>query len=257
MCNLDVRRCRQQGSTLIELLTALAAGMLVVLASLATLAFQQVGATLQRDASQLQQRLDVALHTIGWQLRQAGAVELRSLPARGTVSFSHAFDGYAGTGRALSGDDGARGRPDTLRVSHEDSTVARDCLGNRPSGDLAGVRVDSRFTVVAGELRCLGANAKTGAQVIIDGVEDFQVRYGLRDSGVSELRWHYVDAATVADRWADVGAVSVCLQILGDGRHDAATGQPGVRACNGANLPTDGKLRRVVRSTFHLRNAAS
>ena len=257
MCSRDSPRARQRGGTLIEFLTALATGMMVVLSSLAILALSQVSATLQGDASRLQQRLDVALHTIGWQLRQAGAVELRSLSGTGTVSFSQAFDGYAGSGRPLSGDDGARGRPDTLRVSHEDSADARDCLGNRPNDASAGVRVDSRFAVVAGELRCLGANANTGAQVIIDGVEDFQVRYGLRGGGVTGLRRQYVDAASVADRWSEVGAVSICLQVRGDGRHDAATTTDGALACNGSELPVDGKLRRVVRATFHLRNAAS
>lgn len=255
MCSPERGRPGQGGATLIELVTALAAGMLVVLAALATLALLQTSATLQGDASRLQQRIEVALHAIGWQLRQAGAVELRRLPD-GTVSFSTAFDGYAGTGHAVSGDDGAQGRPDTLRVSHEDNATSRDCLGNRPNGNLAGVRVDSRFAVVSGELRCLGANAQTGAQVLIDGVEDFQVRYGLRDGGAAGALRRYVDAAGIAGRWSEVRAVSVCLQVRGEGRLDAGSGTASPAGCNGNSLPADGRLRRVARATFHLRNAA-
>ncbi|HOB32792.1 MAG TPA: PilW family protein, partial [Verrucomicrobiota bacterium] len=93
-----------------------------------------------------------------------------------------------------------------LRVSHEDRADSRDCLGNRPDSQHVGVRVDSRFTVAAGDLRCLGANTQTGAQTVIDGVEDFQVHYGLRGGEGPGARWAYVDASAVGDRWADVRA---------------------------------------------------
>ena len=86
------------------------------------------------------------------------------------------------------------GAPTCCAVSYQDHADARDCLGNQPQGSLAGVRVDSRFSVVSGELRCLGSNAATGAQVLIDGVEDFQVLYGVRSGTTDDARWQYLDA---------------------------------------------------------------
>lgn len=246
---------RQRGATLMELSMGLATGMLVVLAALAALALLQSSAAMQGDASRLQQKLDVALSTLGWQVRQAGAIELRSLQDGVSVSFSRAFDGYGGSGHAVSGDEGTNGRPDVLRVSYEDRIDARDCLGNRPDSALAGVRIDNRFSVSAGELRCLGAHGGTGAQVIVDGVEDFQVQYGLRSGAGPGARWAYLDAGAIAGRWSDVQAVRICLQVAGQGRHDAALGAASA-GCSGAPLPADGKLRRVAHATFHLRSSA-
>ncbi|MFT3717933.1 PilW family protein [Pseudorhodoferax sp.] len=242
----------QRGVMLLELVTALAIGMMVTLAAFGTLAFMQASAGLQGDAFRLQQRVEVALLTIGEQLQPAGAIELVETP-QGTVRFSTAFDGYAGSGHSVQGEEGAGGRPDVLAVSREDDGEARDCLGNRPDASRTGVRIDSRFTLSGDTLRCLGAHAATGSQVVADGVEDFQVHYGLRTPSDPAAPFHFVAADAVAGRWQDVGAIQVCLQVRGDGRHpQAAT----VRNCRGLETPADGRLRQVAHATFALRNAA-
>lgn len=242
---------RQRGAALVELLTALVVGLLVVLTALGTLAFVQAGAGVQHDAFRLQQRIELALQSIGAQLRSAGAIELVEGPA-GTVRFSTAFDGYGGGGMAVHGEEGARGRPDVLAASREDDGQARDCLGNRPDAAASGTRVDSRFSLTGESLRCQGAHAGTGSQVLTDGIEDFQVRYGLRSIATPEAPFGFVDARAAAHRWHEVGAVRVCLRVRGDGVHPQAVA---VRGCDGAEVPPDGRLRRVVHATFSLRNA--
>lgn len=236
---------------LLELLVALVLGMMVVLAAFGTLAFVQASTTLHGDALRLQSRADVAMHTIGLQLRRAGAIELVE-DATGQVRFSTLFDGHGGSGHIVRGENGRQGRPDTLSASHQDDGVARDCLGNRPDAAAQGVRIDSRFSVADGSLRCLGAHAGTGSQAIVDGVEDFQVAFGLRAAAALGATFRFKDADGVQGRWDEVGAVRVCLQLRSEARHPQA---PGVRNCHGTQQAADGHLRRVSTATFTLRNA--
>lgn len=235
---------------LLELVVALAVGMGVVLTAMGTLAFVQASASVHGDALRLQQRADIALRTIGLQLRQAGTIDLVE-NTDGTVRFSTAFDGHAAGGHAVHGENGRPGKPDTLSASHQDDGEARDCLGNRPDAAAQGIRMDSRFSVADGSLRCLGAHAATGSQAIVDGVEDFQVLYGIRSTGAGGDRFRFVDADGVAGQWADVAAVQVCLQLRSEGHHPQAAG---VRNCQGMDQPADGRLRRVAYATFSLRN---
>lgn len=243
---------RQRGSALLELLVALTLGMMVVLAALGTLAFVQASATVHGDALRLQQRAELAIHTIGLQLRQAGAIELVEAGG-GMVRFSTAFDGHAGSGHAVRGENGRAGRPDILSASHQDDGDARDCLGNRPDAGAQGVRLDSRFSVAEGSLRCLGAHAATGSQAIVDGVEDFQVLYGMRSMDAEGARFRFVDADGVAERWSEVAAVQICLQLSSEGRHPEAAS---VRNCQGSEQAVDGRLHLVIHATFSLRNTA-
>jgi type IV pilus assembly protein PilW len=243
---------RQQGRLLLELSVAMALGLGVVLAALATLAFIQTSATLHGDALQLQRRADLAMHTLGLQLHPAGSIQLVD-NADGRVRFSTAFDGYASSGQIVGGSNGRGAQPDTLTSSRGDDGETRDCLGNRPDATALGIRIDSHFSVRNGQLRCLGAHATTGAQVIVDGVEDFQVSYGLRSPGASGLAFQFVDADAVGARWPEVGAVRVCLQLHGDAHHPNA---PAVHNCQNVQQPADGRLRQTVTATFMLRNAA-
>lgn len=252
MCSPEARR-RQRGAMLVELMTGLTIGLMVTLAALGTLAFLQTSALVQGEAFRLQQRIDIAMQTIGVQLRQAGAVELQATQDGTAVSFSNAFDGHAGSGFAVLGDEGAQGAPDTLRTSHQDGQDTRDCLGNQPDASQAGIRVDSRFTLAAGDLRCLGAHRATGSQTIVDRVEDFQVRYGMRTPGAHGPAFRYVDATAVGARWDEVGAVSICIQVASESRSQARAETERLD-CQGRPLRVDGHLRRVARATFSLRN---
>lgn len=236
---------------LVELVTALAVGMMVTVAAMGTLAFVQTTAKIQAAALQLLHSTDAALAAIGSEVQQAGTIELVDV-GDGAVRFSAAFDGYAGSGQTVQGTQGAAGRPDTLAVSRQDDGEARDCLGNRPDASGLGKRIDSRFTLTGDTLRCLGAHGATGSQVIASGVEDFQVLYGLRSQSSGAPTFQFVDADVAAGRWHEVAAVRVCLQVRANGRHPQAGA---VRDCHGQRLAADGQLRRVTHASFWLRNA--
>lgn len=238
---------------LLELVTGLSIGLMVTLTALGTLAFMQASSLVQGEAFRLQQKIDVAMQTIGQQLRQAGAVELQAAQNGTAVSFSNAFDGHGGAGRAVHGQDGRNGATDTLLISHQDGEDTRDCLGNRPDAEQAGIRVDSRFTVADGALRCLGAHRSTGSQAIADRVEDFQVLYGLRTDTALGPQFRFVDATGVGTQWSAVRAVRVCLQIASE-RSLQAPAAADLLDCHGDAIQPDGRLRRVAQATFSLRN---
>jgi type IV pilus assembly protein PilW len=102
------------------------------------------------------------------------------------------------------------------------------------------------------ELNCLGATA-AGAQPIADGVEDFQVTYGVQTVAGAALQYRFYTANQILD-WTNIQAVTVCLQLVGDNRGNP---QPGlvVTGCRGQTVTNDGLLRKVYRRTYSLRNA--
>ncbi len=232
---------------LVEMMSGLVVGLLVTLTALAMLALLQVHASVQSDTVRLQQRADVALQSIGAQLRQAGAIELQGTALTESVQFSSAYDTTA-----VSGDDGVT---DTLRITHQFAPGARDCLGNEPDADRSGPSVNSRFSVVGGQLRCLGADTRAGSQVIADQVEDFQIRYGTRTVSALGPQFRDEDASTIGLRWSEVSVVRICLQIVGELRQ--VKNPVGVQHdCQGRTLKPDGRMRCIVQASFHLRNVA-
>jgi type IV pilus assembly protein PilW len=261
----------QLGLSLVELLVGITIGLFVVIAALGSLAFTQVASTSVGDSARLQQKADSVFRTMGFQVRQAGGVEV-IWGASGVVQYDTSFTGYGGSGDYIQGDEGASGAPDKLRLSYQDNGVVRDCLGNNGSGG----RLDIEFWVDAGRLKCKGT---TGAgEVIADGVEDFQVTYGSRIVRAAPVPQAAVLVASgaagppiprvaeVADYQqfkADVApfkvapyvqSVTVCLRLRGDLASDSSR-IASVAGCDGVAVAADGYIRRVFRNTFSVRSA--
>lgn len=264
---------QQRGLTLIELMVGITIGLLVVLAAVGSLAFTQITSTVVSDSSRLQQKADNIFRNIGFHLVQAGAIELSPSAAdAAVVTFSSAYPGFKNTVtgatvdasvkqiysiHGVNGDGSANSTaPDILRVSYQDTGTSRDCLGNRPT--VTGVNVDSQFSVTGTDLMCLGAT-NASAQSIADGVEDFQVTYGIQTGDIGNWQYRFYRAdemlgAGFTPNWANIQAVEICIQITGDNQGNP---QPGLvtTGCRGQTVTNDGKLRRVFRRTFALRNA--
>jgi len=287
---LTRRASLQRGLSLMELMIGITIGLLVVVAALGSLSFTQVTATSVGDSARLQQKANNAFRSIGFQTRQAGAIEFTTSAGTGMLQFSSTFDGFGGTGGiaaplAVTGVDGGGGATDRLRVSYQDNGVTRDCQGNLPVAT-AGVRVDNEFYVGtgvnAGKLMCRGANdfsPLVDGQAIIDGVEDFQVMYNARSVTTRAISAKLAAAsgAASAPRVPDVASyqqygaasapfnpalvpvgevpigwsVTVCLQLRGDFVTDAPRGGS-IAGCSGP-VAADGRIRRVFRNTYGLR----
>lgn len=263
----------QRGVSLIELMVGITIGLLVVVAALGTLSFTQVSSTTVNDNVRLQQKATSAFRSIGFQGRQAGSQEIVTHPSGVAVTFSGAWTGVGGSLAAVGGvDGGGPGVPDTLQLSFQDNGITRDCLGNLPIAT-AGDRVDTTYSVVGGRLQCTDSNGVT--QVLIDGVEDFQVTYGAKSytgsskppiyaavGGPSAPRvaapsvYREYNTAAAALAQANLPfiplnlAVTICLQLRGDVQTDAPP--VAIQGCSGA-VPGDGFVRRVYRNTYGLR----
>ncbi|MGE0351292.1 prepilin-type N-terminal cleavage/methylation domain-containing protein [Hydrogenophaga sp.] len=241
----------QQGLTLIELMIGLLIGMLVSLAAVTSLGFTRLASSTVGDSARLHEDASTAFRIIGHHLRQAGAQRLMDADGR-RVHFNDAYVGYgnAAVPHSIEGANAISGT-DTLRVSHdiEPLITATDCLGNAPTQqqqDNGFTTLSNVFSVNGGNLQCAGSATSLPA-ALIQGVEDFQVRYAVRDSATDTLQ--YQDAPV---NWSEAEGVMVCLQLVGE-----RGGQPTepVLGCNGQPIAQDGRLRRTFWRVFQLRNA--
>ena len=255
-----VKNKSQRGFSLIELMVGLTIGLLVVVAAIGSLVFTQVTSSVVDDSARLQQKADAIFRNMGFHVAQAGAFTLATAPSAASSSpelakvvFSSNYTGFntspAGKIYNFHGLEGASNAPDTLRVSYEDDGTSRDCLGNRPTG----ANVDNEFTLSGTDLTCKGATA-TVAQSIADGVEDFQVLYGVQTGLPGAEQYQFAVASAIAD-WTNIQAVQICIQLKGDNKGNPQPSGLVLKDCRGQTLTNDGYLRRVFWRTLSSRNA--
>lgn len=271
----------QRGASLIELMVGITIGLLVVLAAVGTLMFTSVSSSASSDSARLQQKAEVFFRMFRFHVEQSGAISLESPLGTNEVAFSTKYTGLAssstqpllGTGLTTPGEVSVHGTDvggtatDVLRISyqHQGGLRERDCLGNSPPAADTNVRISNVYSVNAAlELECAGGNPITGAQALIDGVEDFQVTYGIKtypfstplDPTTFTYQFLRADQITTSLAWTQVSAVTVCLQLRSDNtNHPQVTGVQRVIGCNGAQVAADGRLHRAFSRTYSLRNA--
>lgn len=248
----------QQGMSLIELMVGMVIGLLVVLVALGALASTRTTSRAVGDSTRLQQDASTAFRIIGHVTRQAGARRLiNTFEGSGRVTFNTNYQGIRLDPQPwqpvwINGTDGDDGTSDTLLIhsdSQDDQNASVDCLGEA-STDPNGIQ--NTFTVSGGMLRCDGTGGTTdGAVALIQGVEDFQVWYGLRDSNGMRYVTATDVAAVASAPWGQVESVRICLRLAGE-----LTDNPGAATtgCQGEVIANDGRLRRVFSRVFKLRN---
>ncbi|MBZ9566583.1 PilW family protein [Modicisalibacter tunisiensis] len=220
---------RQRGVSLVELMVALAIGLLVM-AGMTRLFIEYQGIyRLQASLSRMQEDGRFALDVIDRELRKAGYA-----PRTAPDAFP-AGNGFAASA-SVAGDD------HRLRVRYRGSTRAplQNCLGGWVDRDASGV---TRFTV--GDepgLRC--AVGDHSPQPLEHHVAAMAVRY------FAAGRWRR--AAGVGD-WAAVTGVHVELLLVS--RQAGLLDAPQTYSFDGkAVTATDRRLRRVYATTVRLRN---
>lgn len=273
---------RQKGISIVELLVGMAIGLLVLVAAVGSLVYTRVSSTVVGDSSRLQQDASTAFRTIGQQIRQGGARRVVAGPG-GNVEFNSQYVGApvpyatgAGTPVLVGGMDGANDAPDTLQISYDTAAIIpddpddpdepeapatpwpnqnNDCIGERTSFHEKRSQfpntVFSVFAVNANqELTCDGSGPTDGAIALAQGVEDFQVWYGARNTSNDQLTYQSSAVPTAANQ--QIETVMVCLRMAGQ-----ATGNPGANTtgCNGQVIADDGRIRRTFFRVFNMRNA--
>ncbi|MEQ1536289.1 MAG: PilW family protein [Burkholderiaceae bacterium] len=262
-------RTQQTGASLIELMVGITIGMLIVIAAVGTLMFTSLSSSASTDNNRLQQKAELFFRLFRLPVEQAGAMSIASPSGNYEVEFSKDFTGLptsltglpSTTQASAFGVNATGTAADTLNVAYQHEGDGRDCLGNTPPAADANKRIQNRYSVNAAtlELLCEGGNAVTGAQAIIDGVEDFQVVYGIKtfpsdtplDPTTYTYRFYRADQVT---NWDAISAVSICLQLRGDSTSSPSVGTLPI-GCAGTAMPSDGRLRRAYTRIYSFRNA--
>lgn len=234
---------KQAGFSIIELMIGVAISFLVLLAAITTLTGASGTSATTRDLAQLQQQGSTAMRVLGIQIRQVAARNLVVAGADVRIDVT-GYTGFNASGVSVSGTNNANNNTDRLNVSYAKQLDSRDCLGEVST--LAG-RVDSTFELIGNDLVCTGSTA-AGRQIIAEGVEDFQVRYGMK-TGTS-IRYY-----DEAPNWNSASTVEVCLQLRSAVLGNDVTGN--FINCQGASTPNAGRLHKVFRNTFLIRNQSN
>lgn len=231
----------QRGMSLVELMIGLTLSLIIVVAVGYVFAGSRQTYRTSDDSSRLQESGRFAMETLGASFRAAGHWDL-SLTDNTKVS----FPGTAVVGGNNTGTNGT----DTVTLSFESAT---DCLGQATP---AGIAINLFRVNANNQLECLG-NGANAAQVLVDDVEDFQVRYGI-DTNADNAVDRYADAPA---NWAVVLAAKVCLRLRST-NNGVSSGAQNFQTCGNA-LDGDGafggasadlRLRRAYAATFNLRN---
>lgn len=262
---MSARLHGQRGLGLVEVLVAMALGLVM----LGAVGYLFVGSKemnrTQADQARMQESARNAMDVLGKALRQAGYKLNVDQPLAGD-----ALEGTDGGG------SGATAPPDSLVVRHDPAWVADSAVPPNPllgsESNCEGVTVVSDnlpdaitgappvnanmveygFVVEGGKLLCRAdPAATTGGVVVADNVENMQVSYGIGNGAEAIL--NYTDTPEPHE-FAWVAAVRVSLLIRGPSPN-LVTGAGQAYTFNGASVTSsDGHLRRVVTSTFTVRN---
>ena len=264
IAGLDHGRANQLGLTLVEMMVAMALGLLILLAVSSIYIGSRATFRLQDDNARLQETGRYALEVLGRSIRQAGFWNL-------TVNTPPTVTGFGGT--PIIGVDGTGSAPDTVTVQYDGVIGDRDCEGNA-LGANAVVQdayrlnfVDSNGNgVVDGsevaELQCDGnADGTVDHQALVSDIEDVQILYGI-DTNSDQSADQYV---ATPGNWAQVVSARVCVQARSPNNVNNAPQRflncggvlgtaTGGAAFTTASGTTALRLRRTFVATYNLRN---
>jgi len=279
------RVARQRGITLVDFMVGITLGLLVVLAALGSLTMTRSSAHVMNDSAGLEQQASLVMMQIGRQISQAGAVNAYRAgtdPNLGIASSAPAASAAAGSGKILfdtrdlgKDKDKNKGDPtaatifgdvdkagfDTFTISYavpndyDSKEQPRNCIGNKPPETVPSGTIPSIVNVFSINKAADGSSLRCGdgvnpPQPIARNVVDMQVWYlTVNNDTVASLR-----AQQVTD-WKQVSGLQICLEMQGDATQ-APRPSSEAKDCRGKPFSNDdGRIHRIVRQTFYLRNA--
>jgi type IV pilus assembly protein PilW len=252
--------------TLVEFMVGITIGLLVTMAAVGSLIMTRSAARTLNDSTGLEQQATLVMMQIGQQVSQAGAVTARNSTVNNILPYItfnvDALGGGVNAGNprvSIFGSidtvaDAANHMPDRFSISYpapnDDGGRARNCIGNTPTGAAGSQIIISQFSLNGTSLRC-GDSVST--QPIAGNVADMRVLY-LQADGGGRVTYTNTDDTTAPPNWAQVVGVQICLELQGDPTE--APGQS-FKDCHDQNRTlADGRVHRIVRQTFYLRNTS-
>jgi type IV pilus assembly protein PilW len=256
------------GHTLVELLIAMALGLVVTAGAVSLYSTQRTAFERASNAMRIREAGLTALTLIGQQLQMAGFVPADVERHDGPTPLSGCSGGRPtgaddslGCTKLTSRSDGVAIRyvGDNVSTWPSSSGGVTDCLGQAVTGNSTafagqGVLVVNRFYASVStstgepELYCEGSGKVGSAQPMVEGVERVQIRYWLANASSA------VDASAVtADQWANVVAVDLCVLVRGTPQGERSR----YIDCDGVSvLGTDLRPRQTFSRRVALRNLA-
>lgn len=243
---------RSAGFGLVELMLGVALGLTVVWAAQQAYHTQHQAWLLLQDSLQMLHNANAAFDRLQTSVQIADGATLQAAGhGRVTLQTPPSQDWLLSEGNH---------RSDALAISHFSALYAFDCQGNTipPTQSLPRAR-DSYQLNDKQELTCKNdLFADATFQAIAEGVEDVQLMFAQRTrsttQGDSELwQWRRADQL---GHTADVVAIEICLRMVSPRNGPASVADLPVATgggCRGEPLPSDGKLRRVLRRVVAVR----
>lgn len=282
------RQQAQRGQSLIELMVALALGLVISGAAIQLFLANQITVNFQRGMNDVQANGRFALDILTRSTRMAGLNssstynEVAGKLVNGVVMAPADVPGLASTSTLVSNNDGVAAgisNSDQLVIQYLGMANTVDCEGNSVVADrfvLERYFVGNDPVTNTPALMCdagswyidgmgapqLSASYGTGAQVLVAGVDSFQVLYGV-DNGLDgqPMVNRYVNANTYATSMAGakILAVRIGLYLRSAERAGDSVQVPGpVQVLDSTiaagGVPDDALLRRLFVSTVALRN---
>lgn len=255
---------RPRGHTLVEMVIALALGLVVTVGAVSLYRAQRSAFGRAGDALRMREAGLTALTVIGQQIQMTGFV-----PADTPQSQKRPTLFGCSSARPIGADDNLTcdaltSRSDGIAIRYVGDAVSTwpsstgqptDCLGQAVSAGTAAfgegrVLIINRYyakpsgSTDESELYCDGNGGS--AQPLVEGVERLRLRYWLAGAHAA------VDASAVAaDQWASVIAVDLCVLVRGapQGRRSHYVD------CDGANVPgADMRVRQAFWRRVAIRN---
>lgn len=267
MSRACARRAPQRGRTLIEVMVAIAIGLMLSVGILSIYGANRQTYRASSDLQRIQAAGQLALDRLAYQIRMAGYGQL--VGNFTTVSSPTSFVGNpvwaCSSGFADPVDPsltpacvGGTAGPDGLQIRYQVESAAtvgsgenRDCLGFAvPPDPVTGLRtVQNRFYIQNATLMCAGNGLNPAP--LIPNVEDMQVMLRVGDPFSRAER--LVDPNGFTD-WGRVLGVELCVQIRSEETGLVDTGAQAGQNCRGAAFPADGRIRRTFTQAITLRN---
>lgn len=236
----------QKGFTLIELMIALLLGLIFSAAAFQLLFSNQRMLGLQQTLASLQEDGQMALRYMTNDIRNAG----RGSILQGTIT-PVILDPDAIHGHSQNGNAG-----DELVIQYFGTS---DCQGTTSASE---VEIINRYYVNQGMLLCSG-NLSNGTVELLDGVENFQVQYGLdtdKDDNLAVTQFVNASEAMLdADEHGNppvLAAIRLAILLHSAELNNSAPSASSTHYVLDQQVTSDSdrRIRRVFSTTIHIRN---
>jgi type IV pilus assembly protein PilW len=280
----------QRGLSLVELMISITIGLaLAIVITRVYLASRQIYRSTD-DVGQLQEQGRLALETIGHNIRMAGWLPLVQYDVEVRNDANAQFGAYSGNQPMIEGCTGGfdasyhcvatpSAPSDGMTVRYigdpynAQTGAGADCLGQNPYDAASNPNrlIQNRFFVTSttstvdgiqrtvGQLSCEGNGNPHHPQPLFQGIEEFQVRYGI-DSNADQAAEVYKTANNIsAAEWSAVVGVRVCLLMRTYSR-SVATSEQTYIDCSGTSHTSVAGDRWIYRrfiGNYNLRNRVS